>query len=188
MELEFALYGKRVVVHPVNFQNVKNYLSVYKKASAFSKVYEMMPGFWVGARKSIENYVMGERGDRDRYLIVQKDSVVGCGFIELDYSNPDMPEVDIAILEEYRRRGYAFEAAKMLLEHIFGRGTVKCVVWNAFSSNIASRRIAEKLGGIVVERKNLIVEAMQVAGLKTDLLSDDEFPETVTYKILSECR
>lgn len=87
-------------------------------------------------------------------------SLQGVGFIELDYSNSEIPEVDIAVLEEYQRKGYAFEAAKILFVNVFENESIGCIVWNAFRSNKASCRIAEKLGGKVVEGKNLVMEAM----------------------------
>lgn len=183
MNSKFMLYGEKVIVCPLNQSNVKSYLSVYKGASAFSEVYEMMPDLWENPRKCIENYVVGEKGSKARYLVAEKESSQGCGYIELDYDNPEMPEVDIAILEEYRKKGYAFEAAKILFENIFEKESVKCVIWSAFSSNIASCRIAEKLGGIVVEGKNLIVEAMYAAGLKMDSVNAKEIPKTITYEI-----
>ena len=107
----------------------------------------------------------------------------GVGYIELDYGNPEMPEVDIAILEEYQGKGYAFETAKILFLYIFENESIKCIVWNAFRSNKASCRIAEKLGGKGVERKNLVVEAMQAAGLKVNPADYKEAPATVAYEI-----
>lgn len=56
-------------------------------------------------------------------------------------------------------------------------------MWNAFSSNKVSCRLAGKLGGIVSERKNLRVDAMRVAGVKTDSLSDEEIRKKITYEI-----
>ena len=41
-----------------------------------------------------------------RYMTAGKMSLQGVGFVELDYSNSEMPEVDIAILEEYQGKGY----------------------------------------------------------------------------------
>ncbi len=55
--------------------------------------------------------------------------------------------------------------------------------WSAFSSNKASYKIAEKLGGIVVEGKNLIMEAMYVVGVNIDSVDGEEIPKTVTYEI-----
>ena len=177
------IYGEKVIICPLNQTNVKSYQSIYKRASAFSEVYEMMPDFWENQRKCIENYVIGEKGNKARYLIIEKESSEGCGYIGLDYDNLTMPEVSIAILEEYQRKGYAFEAAKILLENMFEKEPIKCIIWSAFFSNKASCRIAEKLGGIVVEGKNLIVEAMCIAGLNMDSVDYKELPQMVTYVI-----
>ncbi|MCM1122112.1 MAG: hypothetical protein NC416_05980, partial [Eubacterium sp.] len=61
-----------------------------------------MPDFWEQQRQWIEDCVAGESNDKERYLIVEKISLQGCGYIELNCENPEMPDVDIAILEEYR--------------------------------------------------------------------------------------
>ena len=167
----------------MNHSNVNGYLSTYKSASVFSKVYEMMPDFWEQLRRRIEDYANGKRDSKARYLLTEKVSLQGVGFIELDYSNLEMPEVDIAILEEYRGKGYAFEAAEILFLNIFENKSIKCIVWNAFRSNKASCRIAEKLGGKISERKNLILEAMQATGLKVNPADYEEAPATVTYEI-----
>lgn len=42
---EFVLYGSKVIIFHLNHLNVNCYLSIYKSASDFSKVYEMMPDF-----------------------------------------------------------------------------------------------------------------------------------------------
>ena len=107
---DFALYGEKVIVSPLSQLNIESYLSTYKRASAFAEIYERMPDFWEKPRQWIEDYTTGERNNKERYLIAEKASLQGCGYIELNYDNPEMPDVDIAILEEYRGKGYAFEA------------------------------------------------------------------------------
>lgn len=97
--------------------------------------------------------------------------------------NPKMPEVDIAVLEEYQRKGYAFEAVGILLEYVLEKETVECIIWNAFASNIASCKLAEKLGGVTVKGKNFITEAMHEAGFRMDSMNGKEIPKTVTYEI-----
>lgn len=180
---EFALYGEKIIVSLLNQSNVECYLSTYKRASAFSKVYEMMPDFWEYPCGCIKDYADGKRDSKARYLITEKVSLRGVGFIELDYSNVEMPEIDIAILDEYQGKGYAFEASKILCVNVFENESVECIVWNAFRSNKASCRIAEKLGGKVVEGKNLVVEAMRAAGLKVNPAEYAEAPATVTYEV-----
>lgn len=142
-----------------------------------------MPDFWEHPCGCIKDYADGKRDSKARYLIAEKASLQGVGFIELDYSNAEMPEVDIAILEKYQGKGYAFETSKILCVNVFENESVECIVWNAFRSNKASCRIAEKLGGKVVEGKNLVVEAMQAAGLKVNPAEYAEAPATVTYEI-----
>lgn len=181
-----ALYGEKIIVNLLNQSNVECYLSTYKRASAFSKVYEMMPDFWEHQCNRIKEYADGKQDNKARYLIADKMSLQGVGYIELDYGNPEMPEVDIAMLEEYQGKGYAFEATKILFVNVFGNESIKCIVWNAFCSNKASCRIAEKLGGKGVERKNLVVEAMQAAGLKVNSADYKEAPATVAYEISKE--
>ena len=183
MSNELVLYGTKVMISQLNHSNVNSYLSTYKSASAFSKVYEMMPDFWEQPRRRIEDYADGKRDSKARYLIAEKVSLQGVGFIELDYSNSEMPEVDIAVIEEYQRKGYAFEATKILFVNVFENESIGCIVWNAFRSNRASRRIAEKLGGKVVEGKNLVMEAMQAAGLKVNQVDYEKAPAIVTYEI-----
>ena len=180
---EFALYGEKIIVSLLNQSNVECYLSTYKSASAFSRVYEMMPDFWEHPCGCIKDYADGKRDSKARYLITEKVSLRGVGFIELDYSNVEMPEIDIAILDEYQGKGYAFEASKILCVNVFENESVECIVWNAFRSNKASCRMAEKLGGKVVEGKNLVVEAMRAAGLKVNPAEYAEAPATVTYEI-----
>ena len=50
-------------------------------------------------------------------------------------------------------------------------------------SNKVSCRIAEKLGGKIVERKNMVMEAMQAAWLKVNPGDYEKAPVTVTYEI-----
>lgn len=178
-----VLNGIKVIIFPLNQSNVKSYMSTYKSASAFSKVYVMMPDFWEKPRQCIEDYIAGETNNKARYLIVEKALSQGIGYIELDYSNAEMPEVDIAILENYRAKGYAFEAAKILFANLFEDESIKCIIWNAFRSNKASCRIAEKLGGVVVNGRNLIMDAMLAAGCKIDSVDSDRIPEMITYEI-----
>lgn len=180
---DIALNGEKIIVSPLNQSNVECYLSTYKIASAFSKVYEIVPDFWKTQRKRIEDYAAGEKGAKERYLITEKTSLQGCGYIELNYENPKMPDVEIAVLEGSQRKGYAFEAAGMLLQYVWETKTAECIIWNAFASNIASCRLAEKLGGVIVKGKNLIVEAMNEAGFRMDSVEDKEIPKMVTYEI-----
>jgi len=48
------------------------------------------------------------------------------------------------------------------------------------ASAFSKSRLAEKLGGVVVKGKTLIVEAMHEAGFQMDSVDDKEIPKMVT--------
>lgn len=183
MDNDIILHGVKVVVYSLKQEDVESYLRIYKKASAFSEAYERMPDFWEHTYQSIKNEIFSEQGSKKRYLIAEKDFSQRYGYIELDYSDSAMPEVNIAMLEEHMGKGYATDAARILFAYILEQGSVKCVVWHAFSRNTASCRVAEKLGGTVVDGKNLIAEAMRSAGFNMDLIDKRTIAKTVTYEI-----
>lgn len=64
---DFALYGEKIIVSLLNQSNVECYFSTYKRASAFSKVYEMMPDFWEYQCNRIKDYADGKQDSKVRY-------------------------------------------------------------------------------------------------------------------------
>lgn len=184
MSYEIPLYGEKILICPLKQSNVEKYLSTYREVSVFSAIYDKIPQLWDNMRKDIEAYAAGGRDGDIRYLVVEKESGQECGYIELDYSDQDMPQVNIAILEKYRGNGYGFEAARLACENALKNEGVKCIIWKAFRSNRASCKIAEKLGGTaIVEGKNIITEAVQAAGLQIDLKELEETFEMAVYEI-----
>lgn len=64
---DFALYGEKIIVSLLNQSNVKCYLPTYKRASAFSKVYKMMPDFREYQCNRIKDYADGKQDSKARY-------------------------------------------------------------------------------------------------------------------------
>ncbi len=77
------------------------------------------------------------------------------------------PEIGLfwGILPEYRRRGYATEAARALLDYLFLELKARQAVATTERDNIASRRTMEKLGMSLYENPNPEPEWCQVVGL-----------------------
>ena len=59
-------------------------------------------------------------------------------------------DISIDTLEEYRNKGYAAEAVTYLIKYFNRRG--KRPIWGAEEANVASMRLAAKLGFVVVDR------------------------------------
>ena len=175
------LRGKKVTVIPLQQSNLNSYLLVYKKASPFAEMYEKNDDLWNSARKDVENEYI-QVGNR-RFLIIENSLSKSVGYINFTFCDSRQIEVDVAIVEEYRRKGYAFEAAKLLIQNTIKNGLAESVIWSAFPSNRASCRIAEKLGGVPIEGRNLIKEAMQAAGCTFESIDEGDIPKTVSYEI-----
>lgn len=110
------------------------YLSFFKKANPFCQNTD-----WV-----------------EEYFYGMTDHQLCCGVFDngmlASYTDtPDTPymsdkvqEIGINTLREYRGRGYAAEACSLCIERIIANG--KCPQWSCAYDNIASAKLAEKIG------------------------------------------
>ena len=175
--------GKRVCVLPLNDSNIEDYLDIYRKASAFSKIYSEKPDMWEDIRNDMR-ISLKEDSNVNHYLVVEMGTSIVLGYLNLTYNDKQKPEVDIAISGEYRRKGYGYEAAKTLIQYIFEMEDVQAVIWSAFPTNVASCRIAEKLGGVQIDKRDILKEAMEQAGFGSDLLKErEQIPLAISYEI-----
>lgn len=147
--------GNSISLHLLNTDNREEYLNVFQRASTFSKLYATSEDLW---RRMSEP--MGTANDTTvRYIVYAKDADAVCGFINYDLED-DVPSIDIAIAPEYRNNGYGYGAAKILCEHLLSQTGINSVYWHAMPNNTASIRIAEKLGGVQIDDRNILAEAM----------------------------
>ena len=81
----------------------------------------------------------------NRIALKQDDTPVGvCGLLQRE-SLPDC-DLGFALLPEFRRRGYAFEAASAVLQHGFTQCDKSRIAAIVSAQNSASIRLLEKLG------------------------------------------
>ncbi len=87
--------------------------------------------------------------DRE-YVIVYQDRVIGG--IDLEYNDTkDACEIGWIIHKDYRNKGIATEAAKLLIEYAFNTLSVNKVIAHCDSSNAASEKVMIKLGMTLVD-------------------------------------
>lgn len=162
--------------------NLTEYLKVYKHSSIFAKFYESNNDLWYIQENGIKNI----KDDEERYLIIEKKSGQFCGIVECIFTKGIIPEMNIMVVPEYRKNGYGFEASKIICNKVLSSKNHDRIMWNTFASNIATCRIAEKLGGIKIEADNFvaaaITEAFQDDGTKNQDMIDNII-DTVSYEI-----
>ncbi|MDR1366229.1 MAG: GNAT family N-acetyltransferase [Holosporales bacterium] len=94
------------------------------------------------------------------YLAYEKASDSFIGFVALEYitgTRPDRANISYAVLKEFRGKGYGFEMASAIMNHMLpqalGKGmklpngvAIRAITGNMVQQNLASKKILEKLG------------------------------------------
>ncbi|MDR1031527.1 MAG: GNAT family N-acetyltransferase [Holosporales bacterium] len=94
------------------------------------------------------------------YLAYEKVSNSFIGFVALEYivgTRPDRANISYAVLKEFRGKGYGFEMANAIINHMLPQAlkkgmklpngvAIRAITGNMTQQNLASKRILEKLG------------------------------------------
>lgn len=174
------IVGESLLLQEVMPHNLEQYLYVKKRASFFSKVYEQIEDVWSAMEAELRQSAFQEGL---RMLIYDKKTMILYGYVETEMDKDDSVGISIGVLEEYRNRGIATKAAKDFINYVFEVQDIDFVTWNAFLSNKASCRVAEKIGGIKKRRGSTVIEAMERVGFSTEKLKEDELLQEVCYSI-----
>lgn len=97
----------------------------------------------------------------DRQVFIARDfngTVVG--YIGVNYSRSQAPELQIQIAKEYQHQGYGTELLGGFLHHWKYLIGFECFVYHVRSQNDASIRLVEKMDGILQPPKNKAEEIL----------------------------
>ena len=75
------------------------------------------------------------------------------GLVGLHHTGSETPELGIWIREDKHGLGFGGEAVRAVVQWASKRVAAKCFIYPVATQNRASRRIAEALGGVVIERR-----------------------------------
>lgn len=175
---DIYLTGDSVIIKSVTEKELDVYLSVRRYATIFKTVYDAENELWFSMKQELIDDV---KGANIICLIYQKKSRDAVGYIELEMKDTHHPDVGIGILEEEREKGYAFEAAALLINKAFEDKGIEYIEWMTTKGNEASNRIARKLGGRIIREEPIISEnVMEHWG---EEISKEEIPCYVVYGI-----
>ena len=143
----------------------------------------------VGDDKQIDvrSIIWEERYNSDciMFYIVENKSHKIVGFCEIEHLSTDEPTIGITISKEYRGKGYGYLSAKAMIEECWKIFEYPYFVWEVDQDNIASKSLALKLGGELMNKRCILpehmVRVMRENGIE---INPDNFPNSVErYKI-----
>ncbi len=115
--------------------------------------------------------------------IVEKNTGEICGFCQLKNIDISTPEIGIEMRDDYMGRGYAQEAVKRLIKYGSEHFEVDYFIWKASKTNLVSRHIAEKLGGVLISEEPTMEQWIIDYGRELDALKDEDISYICTYRI-----
>lgn len=90
------------------------------------------------------------QSEKQRFMIVEKKSkrVIGTIHVMDSELGADIKTIGYVIAPKYRRKGYAYEAVRTVIEYYFEHAGVKKFLASCFIYNQSSKCLLEKLGFI----------------------------------------
>ncbi|EOS69650.1 hypothetical protein C818_02431 [Lachnospiraceae bacterium MD308] len=179
---DIYIVGDSVIIKSVTEKEIDDYLHIRRFATVFKAEYDKENGLWEYMRPKLIDDI---EGPDIICLIYQEKSNKAIGYVELEMNEADPPKVGIGILEEERKKGYAFEASSLLINKAFENEEIEYIEWMATEGNDASNRIARKLGGEIIRKEPIIPK--DVMEHWEEEISKGEIPCYVVYGIYREC-
>lgn len=117
------------------------------------------------------------------FAVVELESGEICGFSQLDMQNENCPQFGIDIIDAYMGKGYGYRASALVRKYASDWENVEYFTWKADSDNEKSRRIAEKLGGVLIQQRHFLPDKVIEFGLERGILEEEDLSIVCKYKI-----
>lgn len=146
--MELALKTDRLTLKPLAQSDFETFYRI--AADAFVRRFlfddEILPPERVREfiTRSEKNFAENHYG---LWLIVSNESAESLGFAGLwTFFDEPQPQLIYALLPEFTRRGFAAEAAERIIRYCFSELSFQYLIASCDAPNIASQRVAERLG------------------------------------------
>ncbi|EIO3971656.1 GNAT family N-acetyltransferase [Vibrio vulnificus] len=139
---------ERLILRPVESED----LDIYTKLFTSEETTRYLPGGKPYSSEYIANYVPQKvnhwsKGYGTFIVSLKSSPEVKIGYAGVEQiPDSNLSDIRYGLLSEYQGKGYAFEAAKAVLNFTFGTGKVSEVYGVAVIGNFASEALLKKLG------------------------------------------
>lgn len=167
--------GNKISIRKLDNDDKATYHDLYYSSSSFKAVFNeiLFENIWKEANS--ESILV--------CTIVEKGSGRICGFCQLDGANTRTPKIGIDMIEAFRGRGYAQEAVRLLIEYASKSYDIDHFIWEAVTTNRASKHIAEKFGGMLIKEKTYLPQKIIDFGLENGSLTEEDITYICCYRI-----
>lgn len=117
------------------------------------------------------------------FAVYEKKSNNICAFCQFDMQHPSIPEFGLDVLDEYMDMGYGTKAAVLAHQYASKWEDVDYFTWKADSTNIKSRKIAEHLGGQLIQERYFLSDKVIEYGMEKGILQEEDLSTVYKYKI-----
>ncbi|EPE0814613.1 GNAT family N-acetyltransferase [Vibrio vulnificus] len=139
---------ERLILRPVESED----LDIYTKLFTSEETTRYLPGGKPYSSEYIANYVPQKvnhwsKGYGTFIVSLKSSPEVKIGYAGVEQiPDSNLSDIRYGLLSEYQSKGYAFEAAKAVLNFTFGTGKVSEIYGVAVIGNFASEALLKKLG------------------------------------------
>lgn len=156
---------------------IEEYLNCKKHASIFSNGYEKFDALW----EYMKAVILESVHDENKRMLVYNQLDECIGYIESEKDSRGICGISVGILPEYRNKNATTIVSKKFVEYLFSETNIISIIWYAHKLNVASCRVAEKIGEKYIGQGDLLKSTMEQAGYSTDNIEQMDMLEEVAY-------
>lgn len=170
MEIKNYGDGKQVYIRKLREEDYSVYREVNYSRSLFQKVFDdnLMQGIWK----------MPNAEDILVCTIIEKVDKEKSGFCQLDKIDTSTPYIGIDMRDGYMGKGYAQEAARLLIDYASRHYDMDYFIWKADK---------DKLGGRLIAEKTALPQSVIDFGKASGTLTDEDITYVCVYRIEKSC-
>jgi len=142
MNSKLNIKGKRLILRNITLNDARNFSKLGASTYSFGKINTLER-----AKKYIRKSLIRETEFELVIILKENNKLIGSvELCHLDWFNFKAGEITYRIKKEYRKKGYATEAARLLINYCFKKMKLRKIYADTRPDNKASQRVLEKLG------------------------------------------
>ncbi len=164
------LEGERINLRTIEEEDVEFIRDEFNNPAVWSGLSHSKPGNLEQKREFFEDVICD---DEQIDLAICKEGEI-MGTVDLIPEEEGVYEIGIWLAEKFQSKGYGTEASEMIINYAFNELRCHKVTARAYSSNVGSQRVWEKLG--------FKQEGVQ----RKQIFREGKFEDAVLYGVLEE--